>query len=346
MAGQNLLGKLSDFMDKENVIRASAIVSDSDWSDIFPNAASIYTYDNFLQAMAKFPKFCGEAKNATDEASLQNACKIELATLLAHMKYTNPGLQKVRDGCAEAGGAVCKYQNYSPIYDYKADQSYYGRGALLVPDSRFYGALGSIAFDGAANDHEVLLENPDLVATNGRLAFLSAFKFYMQPTSHSIPTMHDSILGFYEPSTQGEGSGLCTGCFGTTINIINGFEECRYWVNSPDAATRASYYTEFCDQFGAECPMGNDQELKCKDMDRFNYNGTGASFSHYITPHWTRNKCYFVNWDTGYSVYNTNDYKRCVCEKWDSRNSRCLDIDQGEATPDEITDPDGDGDQD
>jgi hypothetical protein len=86
MAGQNLLGELSDFMDKENVIRASAIVSDSDWSDIFPNAASIYTYDNFLQAMAKFPKFCGEAKNATDEASLQNACKIELATLLAHMK--------------------------------------------------------------------------------------------------------------------------------------------------------------------------------------------------------------------------------------------------------------------
>lgn len=110
--------------------------------------------------MAKFPKFCGEVKDATDEASLQNACKIELSTLLAHIQHDSKTLTKVSD-CSEEFYWYC------------------GRGALLLSGRNFYRDLSKIAFNGAQHDERVLLDNPELVATDGRLAFLSAFQVYM-----------------------------------------------------------------------------------------------------------------------------------------------------------------------
>jgi len=152
---------VEDYQSKDNVVRASSILTSDKWTEIFPNALSLYTYDNFLQAMAKFPKFCDEAKDATDEDSLVNACKVELATLLAHMKYSSENLTKVEDDCATTGGWACKYNRYSPIYSPDANQQYYGRGPLMMKYSNLYGALSSIAWDGALNDKEVLLQNPD-----------------------------------------------------------------------------------------------------------------------------------------------------------------------------------------
>lgn len=49
----------------------------------------------------------------------------------------------------------------------------------MMKSVKFYGQLSEIAFDGGLEDKDILLENPDLVATDGRLAFLSAFKVYM-----------------------------------------------------------------------------------------------------------------------------------------------------------------------
>ena len=253
-------------MSMSNVVRASQILSQDSWNVLFPNADELYTYESFLQAMAKFPKFCGEAKDADDEDSLQNACKVELSTLLAHIKFNSADLTKTVDDCGSNGGNDCDYHDHQNAnYPYNQDQQYYGRGALLLTGSKFYGALSSIAFDGALNDKLILLNDPGLVASDGRLAFLSAFKFYMQITGHSTPTMHDTILGFYQPSDYDKQKNICTECFGTTTNILNGKKECRRWIDSANGSTRASYFTEFCEFFGANCPEQTEYELNCSN---------------------------------------------------------------------------------
>lgn len=66
-----------------------------------------------------------------------------------------------------------------------------------------------------------------MVATDGSLAFLSAIWFYMFPQSPK-PSMHDTILGYFEPSENDTSRKICTGCFGATTNIINGGQECRW----------------------------------------------------------------------------------------------------------------------
>jgi hypothetical protein len=50
---------------------------------MFPHRNGIYTYDSFLQAAAKYPRFCGENNNAVYDDD--EMCARELATILAHM---------------------------------------------------------------------------------------------------------------------------------------------------------------------------------------------------------------------------------------------------------------------
>ena len=48
---------------------------------MFPYKNDLYTYTSFLQAVAKFPAFCGESKPEFDATW---TCGRELATLFAH----------------------------------------------------------------------------------------------------------------------------------------------------------------------------------------------------------------------------------------------------------------------
>jgi chitinase len=173
------------------------VLTQNDWDTIFPDALDIYTYDNFLRAAGKYPKFCDEVKEFTGEASLQNACKLELATLLAHMKHTSQGLSIAeKPSCANSVTSACDYHLSSTRFPATAGAKYYGRGPLMLSYNPQYGALSNIAFGGGLNDSNVLLDNPSLVAEDGRISFLSAIWYYM--TKHGrLPTMHDAILGFY-----------------------------------------------------------------------------------------------------------------------------------------------------
>ena len=91
-AGQNLIGEVPDYDSKENVVRAKAILTEEIWAEKFPNALDVYTYEAFFQALAKYPKFCGEALDSSTEENLLTACKLELATLLAHIKNESNSL--------------------------------------------------------------------------------------------------------------------------------------------------------------------------------------------------------------------------------------------------------------
>ena len=44
----------------------SYIPDEAKWESIFPFRNALYTYESFLQAVAKFPNFCGEAPDGKD----------------------------------------------------------------------------------------------------------------------------------------------------------------------------------------------------------------------------------------------------------------------------------------
>ena len=50
-----------DYNNFANVQRIKRLFPESDWARGFPVANAVYTYDNFLKAAAKFPKFCNES---------------------------------------------------------------------------------------------------------------------------------------------------------------------------------------------------------------------------------------------------------------------------------------------
>jgi len=65
-----------------NVQRVARLFTQGDWDRGFPLANAVYSYDEFLQAVAKFPYFCSESN--LDNYTLDEVCMRELSTLFAH----------------------------------------------------------------------------------------------------------------------------------------------------------------------------------------------------------------------------------------------------------------------
>jgi len=105
------------------------------------------------------------------------------------------------------------------------------------------------------NDSQTLLNDPEQLTTDGELSFMSALWYYMYP-QYPKPSMHDVMLGFFEPSQADIDANICTGCFGTTTNLINA-QECGQ--QSMDASLRADYFEDFCDELGGQCPLFNTE---------------------------------------------------------------------------------------
>ena len=77
-------GPVSDYKSKANVKRVMELMDEDAWEALFPYRNELYTYDGFLEAVGKFPAFCGESNLATYHKDLDMTCKRELATLFAH----------------------------------------------------------------------------------------------------------------------------------------------------------------------------------------------------------------------------------------------------------------------
>ncbi len=71
----------------------NSVFSQEAWDSLFPNAIEGYDYDTFLGAVWRFPSFCGETE-ASKGRSLEDTCKRELATLLAHMIFETGGYKE------------------------------------------------------------------------------------------------------------------------------------------------------------------------------------------------------------------------------------------------------------
>ena len=76
-------GSIEDnYLTYANVQLVQSLFDEADFDDGFPLRNEIYTYDNFLKAVAKFPNFCGET--IIEGQTLEETCKRELASIFAH----------------------------------------------------------------------------------------------------------------------------------------------------------------------------------------------------------------------------------------------------------------------
>jgi hypothetical protein len=81
--------------------------------------------------------------------------------------------------------------------------------------------------------------------------------------------MHDIVTGHFQPNDADTDAGIMGG-FGSTINIINGGDECG-WA-SPSAAKRGQWYQAFLSHFGITDNSGNDG---CESESAFPYGSAG-----------------------------------------------------------------------
>ena len=70
-----------NYMQADNVQRVQRVFTEADWNTNFPFANALYSYTDFLKAVAKFPAFCGEAPTGEN---IDQVCQRELSTIFAH----------------------------------------------------------------------------------------------------------------------------------------------------------------------------------------------------------------------------------------------------------------------
>ena len=96
--------------------------------------------------------------------------------------------------------------------------------------------------------------------------------FYMTP-SEPKPSMHDVVTGYWAPNAKDKDANINHAGFGTTINIINGREECNQGAEERMTA-RGKYYNLWLDFFG----LDDEENLGCGEQSTFPEGGAGDTY--------------------------------------------------------------------
>ena len=78
----SLDGPVDNYQSYENVQRVQRIFPEEKFNEGFKLRNEVYTYENFLKAVARFPAFCNETN--LEGWSIDDTCKRELAAMFAH----------------------------------------------------------------------------------------------------------------------------------------------------------------------------------------------------------------------------------------------------------------------
>lgn len=160
-------------------------------------------------------------------------------------------------GYVDAGNSL-----YPPV----TGKSYHGRGPIQLSWNYNYGQVSQFLY----GDKNVLLSNPDLVTSDGALAFQTAIWFWMTP-QYPKPSCHAVMSGDWTPSADQLSKGLRPG-FGATVNIINGGIECNGGTEINKVKNRINHFDRYTDIFGIGMALdGSDNplELGCANMAPF-----------------------------------------------------------------------------
>ena len=205
---------------------------------LFPS--SVYSYDNFLKAVAKFPAFCNET-NKPRGYNIDNTCKSEIAAFFAHIKTSSTTLTIVKDlSCVNStNAATCGFKQTADLKS-PASSFFYGRGPLALQGDLDYARLSLIFYEGFDRRSE-LINNPYRVADDSYVAFASAMYRFMVPKLPA-PSAHNVMTGFYVPNATDVKSGLPAG-FGSTIQILSK-SDCAKKIDTTGGMDRAKNYKD------------------------------------------------------------------------------------------------------
>jgi hypothetical protein len=199
------------------------LISKENFEILFPHHNPLYSYENFIAAAKSFPLFLNEG-----DITIR---KKELAAFFANIAHETSGGWPQAPGGIYVWGLVyteeqaCKdgrctiynsggYSNYVPV----PGKSYQGRGALQISYAYNYGLAGK-------DLNLPLLQQPELVSTDGIIAFKTALWFWMRDQKPK-PSCHNVICGNWQPNAEDIAKNRKPG-FGMLINIINGGLECN-----------------------------------------------------------------------------------------------------------------------
>lgn len=184
----SLDGSIDTYLNMKNVQLVQSIFPASQWPVAFPHANSVYTYDDFLKAVGKFPTFCND--NNISGNTLEQTCKRELSTIFAHWgqetgkrdpnvgEFWTQGLYYVE----EIAKNDYKSYNWSgTAWPPQAGVQYYGRGPMQLSWNYNYGQFSNIFSTTGYDSKMELLRDPGAVSRDGYTAMAAGLWFYMFP---------------------------------------------------------------------------------------------------------------------------------------------------------------------
>ncbi|RDX70407.1 Chitinase 10, partial [Mucuna pruriens] len=239
-----LLHSLSLGAEARSSVSISYLISQNLFDSIFLHkddsacpAKNFYTYDSFIMASKRFPRF-----GTTGTISTR---KREIAAFLAQISHeTTGGWATAPDGPYAWG--LCFKEEVSPQSDYcdSTNKQNYN-----------YGPAGkALGFDG--------LRNPDVVSNNSLIAFKTALWFWMTEQKPK-PSCHNVMIGKYVP-TQADIAANRTAGYGLVTNIINGGLECGI-PNDARVNDRIEYYKRYTTLFNVD----TGPYLDCENQKSF-----------------------------------------------------------------------------
>lgn len=206
---------------------AATLLTEAQFNQMFPNRIAFYTYKGLIEAADATPGF---AKEGSVEVR-----KREIAAVLGNATQESDSFKATREYNMANWPLYCDKMNTT--FPCKGNNQYYGRGPIQLSWNYNYGAAGEfLKVD--------LLNNPDLVATNPKIAFQTMMWYWMTQKGPGTMTGHDAIV-------NGKG-------FGETIRSINGALECDGKL--PDHVNnRINYYNKVLQVMGISKGPGNDR---------------------------------------------------------------------------------------
>lgn len=214
---------------------------------MFPEHDDLYSHAALLAAAAEYPAFASEG-SADDR-------RRELAAFLANIGHETTGGWPEAPGGPYAWGlyftqevgcenntcvGYCDPNNVQ--YPCAPGKTYHGRGPIQLSWNYNYGQAGDAL-------GEPLLAQPELVATDGAIAFRTGLWFWMTEQAPK-PSAHAVMTGQWQPNADDMAKGRAPG-FGMTINIINGGLECGQPTNAK-VEDRVGFYARFTDMLAVD----------------------------------------------------------------------------------------------
>jgi hypothetical protein len=227
------------------------------YESMFPNRNALYGYDALIEAASRYPDFGAEG-------TLEQRRR-EVAGFLGNAAHETTGGWAAAPGGPESWGlyfteevgceegACTQYCDAANVdYPCQPGKTYHGRGPIQLSWNFNYGAFGTVL--GLP-----LLSDPELVISDGVIAFSTALWFWMTPQAPK-PSAHAALLGTWQPNEADTAAGRKPG-FGMTVNIINGGLECG--IPTDDRVRdRIRFYAHFAERLGTL----RGENLECADM--------------------------------------------------------------------------------